>query len=159
MKTTEAHTSPIEGEYSSVQKDLGNAFRSVLRGKVDEEDIIVEYFRNGDDFVVKLRQQWNDWLEGIPYEDKIFLLKALRKELDKRDLQKVRVEYSEHSKDYSGRNNIRLVFNPHWKRYEGIQVYFRTHTQDRRDTPYQEEEKERINLSIGHVPFPWECPW
>lgn len=158
MERTEAYTSPIEGEYSSIQEELGNVLCQILGWSVDKEDIIVEYFRNGDDFVVKLRQQWNDWLEGLPYEDKIFLLKALRTELDKRGLQKVRVEYSEHSKDYSGRNNVRLVFNPHWRRYEGIQVYFRTHTQDRRDTPYQ-EEKERINLSIEHVPFPWECPW
>ena len=158
MERTEAYTSPIEGEYSSIQEELGNAFRSVLGGKVDEEDIIVEYFKNGDDFVVKLRQQHNDWLEGISYEDKISLLKALRTELDKRKLQKVRVEYSEHSRDYSGRNNVRLVFNPYWRRYEGIQIYFRTHTQDRRDTPYQ-EEKEKINLSTEYVPLPWEYPW
>lgn len=158
MEKTEAYTSPIEGKYSSIQEELGNAFRSVLWGKVDEEDIIVEYFRNGDDFVVKLRQQYNDWLEGISYEDKISLLKELRRFLDYGKLQKVRVEYSEHSRDYSGRNNVRLVFNPYWRRYEGIQIYFRTHTQDRRDTPYQ-EEKERINLSTEYVPLPWECPW
>lgn len=158
MEEVKAHTSPIKGEYSSIQEELGNAFRSVLRGKIDEEDIVVEYFKNRDDFVIKIRQQWNDWLEGIPYEDKISLLKALREHLDSRKLQKVRVEYSEHSKDYSGRNNIRLVFNPYWKRYEGIQIYFRTPVQDRRDTPYQ-EEKERINLSTEYVPLPWECPW
>ena len=156
MEERKPYTSPIEGKYSPVLRKLEDIFRLVLMGLVDKEDIIVEYFKNGDDFVVKIRQQWNDWLEGISHEDKISLLKALRTELDLRRFQKVKVEYSEHSRNYSERNNIRLVFNPYWRRYEGIEVHFRNSTQDRRSTPLQ--EKGIINLSTEDVPWPWELP-
>jgi len=159
MEERKPYTSPIEGKYSSVLKKLEDIFRLVLVGSVDNEDIVVEYFRNGDDFVVKLRQQWNDWLAGISYEDKISLLWSLRTELDKRGLQKVKVEYSEHSKEYEERNNVRMIFNPYWKRYEGIQVYFRTLTQDRRSTPLQEEERKRLvellQRDCPALEFPW----
>lgn len=159
MEERKPYTSPIEGKYSSVLKKLEDIFRLVLVGSVDNEDIIVEYFKNENDFVVKLRQQWNDWLVGISYEDKISLLKSLRTELDKRGLQKVKVEYSEHSKEYEERNNIRMIFNPYLRRYEGIQVYFRTLTQDRRSTPLQEGERKRLvellQRDCPALEFPW----
>lgn len=110
---------------------LNEIFKLALAELLDSEDPVVEFFKDGTTLTVKIREKWNEWLEGLCLEDTLKLLKSLREILNVSGFQKCKLQCSIHESDPE-KTNIRIVYNPAWRRYENYEIFFRNKTQSRR---------------------------
>lgn len=126
------YTRPVRGK-ELLCKALEGILRLPLIPPLEESEAVVEFFPDGETLTVKIRQCQNEWLEGVSQEDLLKYLSELRRILNDLDLKTVKVQASIHlDKDYKGKTNVRLVYNPHWRRYENYEIFYRCKTQSRR---------------------------
>lgn len=112
------------------QADFRQALKDTFRPVVDSEPI-VEFFEEEYSLVVKVRGRWNDWLEGIAFEYIPPILTRLRTILNMKGFKQCKVQCSLHEKNPE-KNNIRIIYNPKWRRYENYEIFFRNKTQSGR---------------------------
>lgn len=112
------------------QADFKQALKDTFKPVVDDEPV-VEFFEDGYSLVVKVRGKWNDWLEGIAFQYIPPILTRLRTILNMKGFKQCKVQCSLHEKNPE-KNNIRIIYNPKWRRYENYEIFFRNKTQSRR---------------------------
>lgn len=110
---------------------LNGIFKLALAGLLDSEVPVVEFFKDGVTLTVKVRKRWNEWLEGLSLEDTVKFLKRLREILNASGFKQCKLQCSIHESDPE-KTNIRIVYNPSWRRYENYEIFFRNKTQSRR---------------------------
>lgn len=110
---------------------LSGIFRLAVVNLLDNEDPVVEFFKEGETLTVKIRKRWNEWLEGLCLEDTLKLLKRLREILNAAGFKQCKLQCSIHESDPE-KTNIRIVYNPKWRRYENYEIFFRNKTQSYR---------------------------
>lgn len=113
-----------------IQTILKQALVAAFRPVVDDEPV-VEFFEDEYSLVVKVRGKWNDWLEGIAFQYIPPILTRLRTILNMKGFKQCKVQCSLHEKNPE-KNNIRIIYNPKWRRYENFEIFFRNKTQSRR---------------------------
>lgn len=110
---------------------LSGIFKVALAELLDSEDSVVEFFKEGETLTVKIRKRWNEWLEGLSLEDTLKFLKRLREILNASGFKQCKLQCSIHESDPE-KTNIRIIYNPAWRRYENYEIFFRNKTQSHR---------------------------
>ena len=124
------YNTPIEGQ-EDLCKLFRGAFEKVLECNLDKEEIEVEFFKDGETLTAKVRRKNNEWMEEISMIDWIYLLRNIRTYLNRwKPLRCAKVQSSFHPN--KEKTNIRIVYNPHWRRYENYEIFFRSKTQSNR---------------------------
>lgn len=122
---------PPEGEGMKCNM-FRSVFELVLNPHLQGDTPLVEYFREEHSFVAKVRGKWNEWLEGLSLEDLVKLLKQMRELLNAFGYKTAKLQCSVHEGRYEGKTNIRIIYNPKWRRYENFEIFFRNKTQSGR---------------------------
>lgn len=121
-----------KGPYERECKEIKDILTEAL-SPVEGEDLVVEFFQDGDTLTVKVRKVWNDFLEGLSLEDLSSLLGRVRALLNKKNTyRKAKLQSSIHFGAFKEKTNIRVVYNPKWRRYENYEIFFRNRTQSQR---------------------------
>lgn len=114
------------------QTILKQALVAALRPVVEDEPVVEFFEEVPPTLTIKVRGKWNDWLEGLPLEDLVKLLQQMRKLLNAFGYKTAKLQCSIHEGKYEGKTNIRIIYNPAWRRYENYEIFFRNKTQSRR---------------------------
>lgn len=113
------------------QTILKQALVAALRPVVEDEPVVEFFEEVPPTLTIKVRGRWNDWLEGVHFEYIPPILYRLRTILNMEGFKQCKVQCSIHEKDPE-KNNIRIVYNPAWRRYENYEIFFRNKTQSHR---------------------------
>lgn len=113
------------------QTILKQTLVAALRPVVEDEPVVEFFEEDYSTLTIKVRGKWNDWLEGVHFDYIPPILYRLRTILNQEGFKQCKVQCSIHEKDPE-KNNIRIIYNPAWRRYENYEIFFRNKTQSRR---------------------------
>lgn len=114
-----------------IQETFKQVLIEALKQVVEDEPEVEFFEEENKTLTVKIRGRWNDWLQGISFEYIPPILQRLRTLLNAKGFKQCRVQCSIHEKD-SEKSNIRIIYNPKWRRYENYEIFFRNKTQSHR---------------------------
>ena len=129
----EIQSRTYEEVHSPKQKDFKEIFTQAFRPLLGEDSLVVEHFQDKDTLTSKVRVKWNDWLAGIGLRDLTAILFRIRTLLNNQGYRRTKLQVSLHlDPNYSEKTNIRIIYNPQWRKYENFEIFFRNKTQSRR---------------------------